>query len=157
MHSLIAPLINFIILVTIFYFAMRKPLKEMVRERHETLKEKIEATQRELAAAQKKYEEYSAKLRSLEGELVEYRQAAIEDAAAMKTRVIHEAKKMADIIIIDAKKTSEALSAEFKEKMRAELAQSVLTRAESIIRSKLSDGDRERIRKDFSKQVETSR
>ena len=93
MHSLIAPLINFIILVTILVFAMKKPLKEMVRERHATLKDKLEATQRELAAAQKKFEEYSMKLRSLEGELTDYRRAAVEDVEAMKTRVIHEAKK----------------------------------------------------------------
>ncbi len=157
MHSLIAPLINFIILVTILVFAMKKPLKEMVRERHETLKDKLEATQRELAAAQKKFEEYSMKLRSLEGELTDYRRAADEDVEAMKTRVIHEAKKMADNIVVDAKKTSEAMAGEFKDKMRAEFAQSVLARAEGIIRSRLSDGDRERIRKDFSKEVEASR
>ena len=64
---------------------------------------------------------------------------------------------MADNIVVDAKKTSEAMTGEFKDKMRAEFAQSVLARAEGIIRSRLSDGDRERIRKDFSKQVETSR
>lgn len=157
MHTLIAPLINFVVLVTILTFAMRKPLKEMVRERHETLKDKLEATQRELASAQKKFEEYSMKLRSLEGEIVDYRRNAVEDAEAMKTRIVHEAKKMADTIVIDAKKTAEAMGSEFKDKMRAELAQSVLVRAENMIRTKLSDNDRARIRKDFSKEVETSR
>lgn len=157
LQSLVAPFINFAVLVTILVFAMRKPLKEMVRDRHATLKDKLEATQRELAAAQKKFEEYSLKLRSLESELTDYRKGVVEDAEAMKVRIVHEAKKMADQIVIDAKKTSEAMGTEFKEKMRAELAQSVLARAENIIRSRLSDGDRERIRKDFSKQVETSR
>lgn len=153
MLDLIPPTINLLILLGVIFFLVRKPFMEFVRTRHSTLRDDLAKTQRLLSEAQTKYLEYSHRLQSLDAEISRLIQDARQEAEASKVRIVTEAKKMADMIIVDAKKSSEAMLDEFKTQVRSDLANQVMARAETVLKNKLTGDDRERIRKDFSKQV----
>ena len=59
--------------------------------------------------------------------------------------------------MIDAKAASETLFTDLKNQLRAELSTQVLARAETILTERLTGDDKARIRREFSKQVESSR
>jgi hypothetical protein len=80
----------------------------------------------------------------------------IQDANAMKSRIVAEAQKLSGNVIEDAKHASAVLYTEFKSSLYSELGARVLDRAEIILKERLTGDDRARIRKEFSTQVETA-
>ena len=153
MNSLIAPSINLLILLTILIVKLREPLKEFVKERHRSLRDELEKTQTQLVNAQKKFQEYSSKLQAMDAEIEELSSQARKDAELTKIRVINEAQKVADTVVIDAKKSAESLFVDFKEQLRSELANQIISKAEALVRTRLTGDDRMKIVKDFSRQV----
>lgn len=157
MESLFPKFLNLVILVSILVYYTRAPFKAFIFERHQSMKDELEKTQAQLSEAQKKFQEFSARLQAMDAEIAQLVQQSRQDAEASKVRILTEAKKMSDSIIIDAKKASEGMLAEFKDQIRSEFANQVLVRAETLLRGKLTGDDRLRIVKDFSKQVEAVR
>ncbi len=154
---LVAKFINFIILFSGITYLVRKPLREFVSSRHNSLREELESTQAMLASAQKKFQEFSNRLHAMESEIETLVRESREEAQGSKVRILTEAKKMSDTIVIDSKKASEAMVAEFKKQIKTEFAGQVLTRAETLLKGKLTGDDRVRLVKDFSKQVGASK
>lgn len=157
MESLFPKFINLVIFVGIIVYFVRVPFKTFVFERHKSMKDELEKTQAQLAEAQKKFQEFSARLQAMDSEIAQLVQQSRQDAEASKVRILTEAKKMSDSIVVDAKKASEGMLTEFKDQIRSEFANQVLVRAETLLRGKLTGDDRLRIVKDFSKQVEAAR
>ena len=149
--------INFVIFVSILGFLLRKPLKSMIAERHNTLRVDIEATREQLAEAQKKFQDYSLRIQSLDQEVATIVQEARMEAEASRVRIITQAKRMADGVIIDAKRGAESMVGEYKQQVRSDLANQVIARAEQMIRQKLNEADRERLKNDFWQQVGVAR
>lgn len=157
MSGLIYPLINFSILVGALYYYLKNPTKAFVKERHTSLKEQLDNVQAKLQDAQKQYHEYSQRLSSMDGEVASLIKQIRADAETTRVRVVTEAKRMADQVVIDAKRTSESLASEFKDQMRADLANLVIKRSESLLKDRMTGDVREQLKKDFSKQVESVR
>jgi F0F1-type ATP synthase membrane subunit b/b' len=153
MATLIAPFINLLILVGVLVFYCRKPLQVFAETRHHTIREDLETVRNQLRNAQEKHAEFSAKLRAVVSGL---RAQMIQDANAMKSRIVAEAQKLSGNVIEDAKHASAVLYTEFKSSLYSELGARVLDRAEIILKERLTGDDRARIRKEFSTQVETA-
>lgn len=156
MHSLLWPAINFFVFIALLAWAVKKPFKAMLLDRHEQLKNDIDHTRVQLAEAQKKFQEYSRRIQTLDQEVAQIVQSAREEAESSKVRILTEAKRTADSIVIDAKRSAEGLVAEYKDKVRSDLANQVIVRAEQMVKQKLSQDDRDRLKRDFSRQVETA-
>jgi F-type H+-transporting ATPase subunit b len=154
---MVAKFLNFFILFSGITYLVRKPLKEFVFTRHTTLREELETTRAMLAAAQKKFQEFSNRLHAMDSEIETLVRESREEAQGSKVRILTEAKKMSDTILIDSKKASETMLLEFKKQIKTEFAGQVLARAETILKSKLTGDDRVRLVKDFSKQVGASK
>lgn len=154
LSSLTYPFINFAILVSALVFFLRKPLKSFVYDRHSTLKEQLDEVQKKLTDAQRQYNEYSQRLNSMDAEVASLVQAIRSDAETARVRIVTDAKRTADQIVIDSKRTGEALMNEFRDQIRKDLANQVIARAETLLKSRTTGDVREQLRKDFSKQVE---
>ncbi|MBC7384650.1 MAG: ATP synthase F0 subunit B [Cryobacterium sp.] len=157
LSGLIYPLINFAILVAGLVYFLRKPLKDFVLDRHATLRDEIERVHAKLREAQKRYAEYSQRLSTMDAEVASLTQQIREEVESSRVRIVTEAKRAADQIVIDSKRTSESMIHEFRDQIRAELANQVILRTEVHLRSRITGEVREQMTKDFSKQVETSR
>lgn len=155
--GLIYPAINFSILVGVLFYYLKAPTKAFVKERHDTLKEQLDSVQLKLVDAQKQYQEYSHRLSTMDAEVATLIQGIRTEAESTKVRVVTEAKRMADQIVIDSKRTSEAMMSEFKDQVRADLANLVITRTEHLLKDRMTGDVREQLKKDFSKQMESGR
>ncbi len=155
MHGLIAPTINVLILTAVLAYYLRGPFKAFVSGRHVYLRDELARVHTQLSQAQARYSEFDAKLNAIDAELNALREQVRQDAEQMKIKIINEGRRLADSIRVSAKMSATSMYTDLKNQLRAEFGQQVLTRAEAIIRERLTGDDRVRIRREFSKQVET--
>lgn len=155
--SLLYPFINFAILAGGLFFLLKNPTKSYVRGRHTSLKDELEQTQTKLTGAQRQYQEYSQRLSSMDAEITNLVQTVRTEAESAKVRILTDARRAADQIVIDSKRSAESMLAEFKNQVRVDLANQVITRTEAILKTKMTGDVREALKKDFSKQVESVR
>lgn len=152
--TLAYPFLNLVFLLGVLVYFLRRPLKDFVTERHTTLKSQLDEVQAKLTEAQRQYTEYSQRLSSMDVEVANIVQGIRTEAETARVRILTDAKRSADQIVIDAKRTGEAMVAEFKTQIRIDLANQVIARAETLLKSRMTGDVREQLKKDFSKQVE---
>jgi len=157
MHSLVVPLINLSILIAVLVYYLRAPLKAFIKIRHESVRDELERVAEQLKLAQEKYDEFSAKLKAMQAEIVVLRDQARQDGEAIKLRLVNDGKRVSVAIVMDAKAAAEALIEDLRISLKRELAASVLSRAELLVLGRLTSEDRKRFRLDFSKQVESTK
>ncbi len=155
MKALIFSFLNFGILLAFLFWKARKPFFDYVAQRAADFRRDVESVAELLHRAKGQNDEFAAKLKAIEAEVVSMRQAARADADVSRKHIIEEARRLAVVIVADSRRSAEAAGADLKGQLRAELAVLVIASAESQIRSRLTSDDRKRIRSDFSRQVET--
>jgi F0F1-type ATP synthase membrane subunit b/b' len=154
MESLATSSFNFLLLVGLLVFKLRKPVKDFVAQRHHLIRDEVQAVREQLKLAQEKYDEFSAKLKAIDAELASLREQAKQEVTSIKQRMTQEARRSSGLIVSDAKNAAEGLYADLKGQLYGELSARVLDRAETLLRERLTGDDRARIRKEFSLQVE---
>lgn len=157
MQTLIAPLINLLILVALMVYYLREPLKEFAQNRAVSIREDLKTAKEQLTVAQQRYSEFTSKLRAVDAEVVSLKSSATQDAATMKSRIVADAQKISANVVSDARNAAVILYSEFKGQLYSELGGRVLDRAEAILKERLTGADRARIAQEFTNQVETSR
>lgn len=157
METLVAPLVNLVILIGLMAYYLRQPLRDFAKNRSVSIREELKTAKEELTIAQQKHAEFTSKLKAMDAEIVGLKNQAVQDAGAMKAKIVTEAQKMSANVVSDARNASVTLYSEFKGQMYSELAGRVLERAERILRERLTGDDRARITKEFTNQVEASR
>jgi F0F1-type ATP synthase membrane subunit b/b' len=153
MSSLAISFFNFLILLGILFYQLRKPAQEFVVNRHKTLREEIQSVRAQLQSAQEQYDDFSSKLKALSSEVAVLNEQSQQDAAAMTQRIMGEGRQLASLIVSDARGAAENLFADFKRDLYNELSASVLSRAEAVVKTRLTNDDQARIQKEFSQQV----
>lgn len=153
MSSLIASAINLGILFGLIYWKSRDPVVAFVRTRHETLRDELQKTAKDLSTAKQRFEEFSARLNAMQAEAAALRQQSKQDAQAAKIRVVDEARRLSALIVSDAKTSSEGLFADLRHQMRGEFAEKIVARAEVLLKTRLTGEDQVRMRQDFARQL----
>jgi F0F1-type ATP synthase membrane subunit b/b' len=154
MQELIAPTVNLAILIAALVYFLRAPLKDFIQNRHTTVRDELARVRELLQKARSQHAEFSAKLNAMGAEVASYRDQAKEDAQAMKQRIVSEAQRLSGNIVGDSRTAAAGLYSELKGQLRSEMAGKVMIRAEKVLRDRLTANDRERIRQEFSTQVE---
>jgi F-type H+-transporting ATPase subunit b len=144
---------NFAVFAGLFGYALKKPVKQFVTSRHETIKEEVSSVREQLRQAQERYEEFSAKLKAVDVEVINIREGSLRDASAMKARLVSSAKQNAGTTLVEAKARASTLVSEIRDVLRAELGVRIVNRAQELIRERLTGDDRARIRREFSQRV----
>jgi F-type H+-transporting ATPase subunit b len=145
MHELIAPGLNFTLLVILLVYFTRKPVKEMVKSRRETIKTMVDEAAAQKAEAEKRFREFSDRLNTFESEAKAALDRAREEGEALKARIIKEAQASAERIIRDAESSASANLNETKDQIRRETIAKAVELAEKMIRDRLSSDDQRRI------------
>ncbi|MGK5087232.1 ATP synthase F0 subunit B [Bdellovibrionota bacterium FG-2] len=156
METLISPAINFSILLGVLVYYLRQPLVDFVFNRHNSIRKELLEVRENLLEAQAKYEEFSSKLKSIESQAAVLRQQVHQDAQSARLRILSDAQRAASGVSADARVAAAGLYQELKGALYFELTQCVFTRVEGIIKERLTQEDRTRMREDFSKQVEAA-
>lgn len=149
MSSLIAPAINFLILLTLLAYFLRKPVIQYSRDRHVRLREELLTAKQQLDAARTRLEDASTRMRALATEVSSLRNQFADEASRMAQKIQANAQSASASILYDAKRASESLVLEFKLELRQELAKRITQRAGALVTQKLTTAGREKVRKDF--------
>ncbi len=137
--------LNFLAFVGILYAVVYKKADAFFTQRHEEIKAKLERLQRAEAEANEKIREYGDKLKELstEGEKImeQYRVEAAEE----RTKIIARAEETAARIKNDAERTLNNELSRVKAELRQEAAAEIIKQAESILKDRINDEDRQRL------------
>ncbi|OFZ54524.1 MAG: hypothetical protein A2428_12570 [Bdellovibrionales bacterium RIFOXYC1_FULL_54_43] len=153
MSGLILPFINLGVLIGILIHYTRKPLKNFVQSRHNTILSELKEAQEQLHRAQEQYEEFSAKLKAIGAEISAFRDQTRQEATQARTRIAADAKRVSVAVVTEARATAEGLVTELREQLHAELMVGVIARAEKLIVARLTREDRVRIHQEFSREI----
>ncbi len=151
--QLLFQFINFAILVGVLVYFLKKPLKEYLLKRHDTVKEKIEEADRLLKEAEGAKKAYEEKLSGLEGEIEAFRASALAAMEGEKKKILDDARGLASRISEQARLAYEQEMKEAMAKVRAEIAGRTIAAAELKVRETFRKEDHDRMVGEFIQKV----
>jgi F-type H+-transporting ATPase subunit b len=144
---------NFGVLMVALFLAVRKPVSNALTGRIEKIKEDLKVLDAEKEAAEKKLNEYNQRIASLDQEveaiIKEYRQ----QGEAAKARILASAKESADKITDQVKRNIENEFEMARKKLREDIFDQAVARAEVLVRGKITSADQDRLVEEYLDKV----
>jgi F-type H+-transporting ATPase subunit b len=131
----------------------KKPFKEYLKNRHVTVKERIEEGERLLKEAREVKALYAEKLAGLPAEIEAFRAAALKEAEAERAKIVAEAEDLAARIREQARLAYEQEMREALSRVRAEVVAHTVKTAEEVVRKRFTKEDHDRMVEDFIRNV----
>ncbi len=148
-HELILNIVNFLLLVIVLGYLLRKRAAAFFSERSETIRRQIEASRRALEEAKSKLAEATEKAAHLEQEIQSLRVEAQREMELERERFLRETaqeaariQQLADAQVAAAVRAGQA-------ELRAFAAADVIAKAEQAIRRRLDPGGQNRLVSSF--------
>jgi F-type H+-transporting ATPase subunit b len=152
--GLLFPALNFLLLIAVLVYFVRKPAQEYFAQR----RSRIQADLREAAELKKQAEERHAKwqrrLADLERELEEIRATSRERAETEREHILADARKAAERIRREATSAIEQELRRARARLRDEASDLAVELAEGMLRQQVTDADRARLLDEFIARVE---
>ncbi len=145
--------INFVLLVLLLYFFLRKPLGRSLRERHESLKRALKEAEEAKALWEARYREFEEKLKGVEDEARRLREEILKEAEREKERLIGEAKREAERIRLEAQKAIEQERRQAERLLRERIAEMTVLLAEKVLRENIRPEDQQRLLEDYVRRL----
>src|SRR3989338_2416248 len=133
----VAQLVNFGIVLFVFWKWIVKPLGKTLTDRQNRIEQGLKnATM--MDEEQKKFEEQkAADMRKVRTEADQIIRQATDSATKMKQEIIHEAQTQSDKLLVQAKQSIESEKQQMLKEVKTEVATLVVAASEKILRSKL--------------------
>lgn len=144
-----ALVINFAILLFIYYRAGKKPVADALKNRKDSIAKDIEEATRQKKEAEARAKKYQADLGNLDKDLETTKKALEEAGKAERDRLIQDAKEKADRMKRDAVFLVEQESRQAKLDLTRETVEAAMGRAESLLKSQVTAEDHERLCAEF--------
>lgn len=147
--------INFVLLIAILYFAMRKAnAGEFFRGRREAIRKKLEELRKGKEEAEQRYRELERKLKEFEAKKAEIIEQFKEEGLAEKEKIIAEAKERAEQMIAQAELTVQREIQGAKKQLQTELFDIAARKAQEIIVREIKEKDQDHLINEFIERVE---
>jgi F-type H+-transporting ATPase subunit b len=153
-QPLIAPLINFAILVFVLVLFLRKPLSLYLSDRHIKIKDDLAAAARLREEAQQQLNSIDSKLDGLDKEIAEIKEAVAKDAEQEKERILAAAKRDANALVAGAERTLNVEIERAKRKLEVMAIQAALESADKLLRKAMKQQDFDRLREEYFEQIQ---
>lgn len=145
--------INFIVLVGILWYLLRKPVAGFFRNTAREEKEALDGTRRTEADAVRELEAQKTKIAQMQQELERMLADARNDAAAEMTQMTDEANAQAERMKQAALQKIDQEFRKARHELRRELAAQTLGLAEEGIRSRIGPADHQRLVREYIDQL----
>ena len=142
-------LINFAVLLAIFYIFGKKPIAEGLKARRAAVAKEIEEADRMKTEADQRAKMYQAKLDSLDEELATTKAALVEAGKGERDRIIKEAEEKAERMARDAKELILQEAKQMRQDLVRETVEIALGAAEEILKQKITPADHERLADEY--------
>ncbi len=147
-------IINFLVLVGLLVFFVRKPLARFLQRRHETFKSEMDEALALKAAAQAKLDEYSAKLAGVDQEIADIRRTIREQAERERERILAEAQVEAARIEREARLRADQEARKLRATLESRLLDRAVAVATDALRQQATPAQHQKFVDDYLKGVE---
>ena len=151
----VALIANFVILVLIVYFVLRKPLGLRFKNRKETLVQALKEAEDAKSRAEKAIEEARARIEAIDSEMASLRDEILGAGKAAGDRLLKDAKEQGDRMRADAKAMVEHEIAQMAQGVRQQVAQDVVEMAERLVKEKIGHADHSRLTDEYLQGMST--
>lgn len=146
-------IMNFTVLVVGLFLLLRKPVANALNSRIKGIKEQLEDLEVKKAAAETELAGYVEKLAKLESEADNIIEDYIRQGNDAKARILKEAETAAEKLEEQAKKNIEHEFEQAKIRLKEDVLEKAMARAEEIIKTKISTDDQERLVDEYLNKV----
>jgi F-type H+-transporting ATPase subunit b len=147
--------VNFVVLLGFLYWLLAAKIKDFFAGRRANIKAEAEAAAAAKKEAQKKYDEYDAKLEKATDEITGIAESIKAQGLAEKERIIEDAKKAAIKIKEDAQARMDQEFKKASNELRLEVARLSVQMAEDVLKRNISAADHENMVRDYLDKVVT--
>jgi F-type H+-transporting ATPase subunit b len=155
MADLLYRTINFVLLIVILYFAMRKAaVKDFFKDRREEIRKKLEELRNGKEEAEQQYRELDEKLKEFEAKKADIIEQFKAEGLVEKEKIISEAKERAEQMIAQAELTVQREIQGAKKRLEAELFDIAAQKAQEIIVQEIKEEDQDHLINEFIERVE---
>lgn len=156
LRDIIYPWINFVILLSLLIYFLRKPAKDFFLARSKKVAEEIEQSAHEKHEAEARYLNYDRKLKNIESEMDKLLQSLKEEGELTQKKIVEEAKSSAKRI---AETTQWIVNQEIrkaKEELKQKAVQIISAQAEQMVRQNVQAQDRQHLMDKALNKLEAS-
>jgi ATP synthase F0 subunit b len=150
-------IVNFLVLIGIYYKYGKTPISEGLRSRRATIAREIEEAQRMRKEAEARAKKYQEKLNHLEAELRETRESLKAAGEGERDRIVREAEEKAARMEKDAKFLVEQELKQLRTELTREAVETAVAAAEELLRKRITASDQERLAEDYLAQLAAKR
>ena len=151
----VALLINFGLLVGLYYFMGRKGIALGLKKRKEAIAKEIEDAQKMLKEAEARAKTYQAKLKNVEAELTNAKKALEEAGKGERDRIVREAEEKAERMKRDAAFLVDQELKQMRVDLTREAIELAMHTAEEMLRTKATLEDHTRLADDFLRDLDS--
>ena len=144
---------NFVLLASVLFFILRKPVSNALNGRIESIKKELEDLENKKINAEKKLAEHKEQIASFEKERESILANYQKQGEVARDRIIAEAKELSIKLETQAKKNIENEFKFAKEKLKSEITDSALLQAETIIKKSISQNDQNKLLSEYLNKV----
>ncbi len=138
-------IINFLVLVGLLFFLLRKPAAQFLGERIKGIREQLAELEQKKIEAEKKLAEYTRRLEAMSSEsdriIEEYRR----QGEAMRDNILKAAEVAAAKLESQARRNIEHEFKKARIELEMEIMEKAISRAEDMLRKNITDQDQERL------------
>ena len=145
--------LNFVVLVGILFYLLRKPAGKFFSNRRESIKNTLEDLERQKKEAQSKIEEYQQKLSALETERNKIIQDFITEGETEKSKIIEGAHMTATQVKEEAERAIQQEVKKAKGLLQQEVAELSTKMAEDLLKKHMKDTDQQRLVDEYLAKV----
>lgn len=145
--------LNFFGILFILGFFLRKKIVGFFDKRHEELKLAVEESRRMRREVQKRHEDYTVKIQSIDKLTQEVLQKISQEGQQARERIISEAQKAAQLIEAEAHKTVEAEITKAKKQLIQDTLDASLSGAKELLKENIKEQDQRKFQDEFTKKI----
>ena len=144
---------NFAVLAIGLFLLLRKPVSKALSDRIQGIKDQLSELEARKKEAEEELARYNEKFQQLDKEAEKLIAQYIQQGEDAKARIIKEAEIAAQKLEEQAQRNIEHEFKKTREKLQEEVLEKALTKAEEIIKTRISDKDQERLVDEYLDKV----
>jgi F0F1-type ATP synthase membrane subunit b/b' len=144
---------NFVLLLIIVWFLLRRPIGGMVKNRHYGLAEALEEAKQQKEAAEQALATARAQMEALDAEVEKVRKQIIEAGEAEANSIRRDAAQRTERLQADTKAVIEQEVARMSQVIREEVVEGIVAAAEELVRKKIQRSDQDRLSREYLEEI----
>lgn len=146
-------ILNFLILVAILWKLLADKIKKYFSDRRIEIAEMIDTADKARTEAEKQFADYQSRLKNIDSDIQEIRDAIMGELEGEKQRIIEEGKAVAERIIEQAKWSAEQEIIKAKNSLRNQVVDMAGDMASGLVTNSMTPEDQKRLIEEYLDKV----